>query len=69
MAVKSAQAEACATKTDRRLWCEIGVVARDSVEAPPLGFFVSVHSKEDEVVCFDTVLQVFILLGLAGVYV
>ena len=31
----------------------------------PLGFFVSAYSKGLKVLCFDTVLQVFILLGLA----
>jgi len=30
----------------------------------PLGFFVSVHSAGVKVLCFDTVLQVFILNGL-----
>jgi hypothetical protein len=32
---------------------------------PPLAIFVSVHSKRVKVVCFDRVLQVFILRGLA----
>jgi hypothetical protein len=33
---------------------------------PPLAIFVSVHSKGNEVLCFDTISQVFILNGLAG---
>ena len=36
---------------------------------PPLGFFVSVHSRGVEVVCFDTVPQVFILNGLRWISV
>ena len=32
----------------------------------PLGFFVSVHSAGVEVLCFDTLLQVFILNELDG---
>ena len=40
------------------------------VVSPPDGcFFVSVHSKEVEVLCFDTVSQVFILHGLRRVSV
>ena len=35
----------------------------------PLGFFVSVHSAGVEVLCFDTLLQVFILRGLARDFV
>jgi hypothetical protein len=33
---------------------------------PPLENFVTIHSKEIEVLCFDTVLQVFILDGLVA---
>src|SRR5271154_2541069 len=35
----------------------------------PLGFFVSVHSRGDKVLCFDTVSQVFILEKLANNFV
>jgi hypothetical protein len=36
---------------------------------PPLVIFVSVHSAGVEVLCFDTVLHVFILRGLWGRFV